>query len=80
MHQPAAERDEALRRAFKTFVANNYRPDQLVFVDEAGTNRWTTTREYGWAPIGSRARRHDVFVRGTRCVVYLAYNKLCLNC
>lgn len=41
-------------------------PRTLVFVDESAYNRHVSHRTYGWAPIGSRARRCDMFVRGTR--------------
>jgi hypothetical protein len=60
------ERNEACRDEYQVIVAENYLPKQLVFVDEAGCNRNTTKREYGWAPIGSHARRHDYFIRGKR--------------
>jgi hypothetical protein len=32
-------------------IAENYEPEQLVFLDEAACNRNTTKREYGWAPM-----------------------------
>ena len=47
-------------------ITENYRPEQLVFLDEAACNRNTTTRDYGWAPINGHARCHDHFIRGTR--------------
>ena len=64
--RPAIERNEDRRDEYQILVAENYLPEQLVFVDEAGCNCNTTKREYGWAPIGSRARQHDYFVRGKR--------------
>jgi hypothetical protein len=63
---PAAERDEALRMEFRQAYALNFVPEQLVFVDESHTNRITTRRRYGWAPVGGRSRRRDCFVRGKR--------------
>jgi hypothetical protein len=64
--QPAIERNEDRCDEYQILVALNYLPEQLVFVDEAGCNRNTTIREYGWAPVGSCARRHDYFVQGKR--------------
>jgi len=64
--RPALERNEELRAAYLIRVGLNYRADQLVFVDEAANNRNTTKRKYAWSPTGTRARRHDYFVRGKR--------------
>ena len=30
-----------------------WRPDQLVFVDESAANERTGDRKYGWAPVGA---------------------------
>jgi hypothetical protein len=62
----ALERNEDLRDRYQMFIAKNFRPDQLVFVDESASNRITTRRGMAWSPIGTRARRHDYFVRGQR--------------
>ncbi len=32
-----------------------WRPDQLVFVDESAANERTGDRKYGWAPVGAVA-------------------------
>ena len=46
-----------------------WRPDQLVFLDESATNEHTMDRKYGWAPIGvdsiisrsqKRRERHSI--------------------
>lgn len=47
-------------------VGEHYQANQLVFVDESATNRYTTMRKKGWAPVGQRARRRDFFVRGQK--------------
>ena len=49
----ASERDEEARAAWRTAVAQ-LDPEQLVFVDERGTNI-SLTRLYGWAPHDRRA-------------------------
>jgi hypothetical protein len=45
-----------------------YTPEQLVFADESGYNRFTSRRPYGWAFEGDRARRRDFFIRGIKYV------------
>ena len=49
----ASERDEEARKAWREAVAS-LDPEQLVFVDESGTNI-ALTRLYGWAPHDRRA-------------------------
>ncbi|KAJ2913748.1 hypothetical protein MD484_g6667, partial [Candolleomyces efflorescens] len=61
----ALERNEELREEYQILIAENYRPDQLVFVGESACNRNTTKRKFAWS-IGTRARRHDYFIRGQR--------------
>ena len=63
---PAIERNEERRALYQIRIAENYEPEQLVFVDEAGCNRITTKRSYAWAPLGWRARRRDYFIRGQK--------------
>ncbi|KAJ2932106.1 hypothetical protein H1R20_g5000, partial [Candolleomyces eurysporus] len=66
LNRPAIERNEELRAQYQAFVGENYSPEQLVFVDESACNRNTTKRSHGWAPVGTRSRRRDYFVRGQR--------------
>jgi hypothetical protein len=58
--------NEAHRDEYQVIVAENYLPEQLVFVDKAGCNCNTTKQEYGWALIGSHAHWHDYFIWGKR--------------
>ncbi|KAF8601490.1 hypothetical protein BDV93DRAFT_445584 [Ceratobasidium sp. AG-I] len=74
--RPARERDEHDRNLFQWLVGTYYDARHLVFVDESAYDRWTTRREYAWAPSGDRARRRDFFVRGTRFSMLPA---LCLD-
>ena len=63
---PATEQNEVLRTEFRETYMANFTPEQLVFVDETHSNRITSRRRYGWAPVGDRSRRRDYFVRGKR--------------
>jgi transposase len=49
----ASERDEEARTAWRAAVAH-LDPEQLIFVDESGSNS-SLTRLYGWAPHDQRA-------------------------
>lgn len=53
------------RSAFIARIAN-YRPDQLIFLDESAKDERTLTRNYGYAFWGSCAQNKVVFVRGKR--------------
>jgi transposase len=50
----ALERDEWLRAAWRVMVAQGADPDQLVFVDEMGTNT-SLHSMYAWSKRGERA-------------------------
>ena len=68
----ASERDEQARKAWREAAAQ-LDPEQVVFVDESGTNS-SLTRLYGWAPhdqraIGSVPRNHG---KNTTLVAALA--------
>jgi transposase len=51
----ASERDEWLRAAWQTLIAQEIDARRLVFVDEMGTNT-SLSPLYAWAPKGQRAR------------------------
>ena len=61
----AGERVEESRARYQIEVAENYHPEQLVFINECAVNRLTTRRPRGWALVGCRSCRRDFFVRGT---------------
>lgn len=67
--RPSREADEAARIEYQALIGELYPPSTLVFLDESATNRHTARRSMGWAQRGDRARRHDYFVCGTRCVL-----------
>jgi len=62
---PAREQDEQLRGEYLARI-QQYHPRQLVFVDKSSCDRRTSRRAYGWAPLGTRSRRREFFVRGAR--------------
>ncbi len=49
-------------------MGTTYQANQLVFVDETGVNRNTSSWRYGWAPCSDRAHCCDFFVCGTRFI------------
>lgn len=54
--------------ACATFAARigDYRPDQLVFVDESAVDRRTTYHGYAWSLKGHQATCKAFFCRGQR--------------
>ena len=53
---PAIERNEDRHAEYQIRVAEEYLPEQLVFVDESACNRNMTKHEYAWASINGQAR------------------------
>ncbi len=64
----AAERNEFLRAQYRITIGENYKPEQLVFVDESACDRRTYLRNRAWALEGLRACRKQYFARGKRYV------------
>lgn len=50
----AAQQNEELRVQWRDSL-QNYTADQLVFLDESGSDNRTGDRKYGWAEVGARA-------------------------
>ena len=67
---PAIKRNEDKHAEYQIKVAEEYLPEQLVFVNESACNHNTTKRKYAWAPINGRARQHDYFVQGKQYVYH----------
>lgn len=61
----AAQRNEPLRAAWMEAL-QQYRPDQLVYVDESGCDKRDGARRYGWAPLGSTLELRARLERGQR--------------
>lgn len=69
MHKAAYERNELLRSAFIAHIADYYRPEQLIFIDEASKDERTCTRAYGYSTINNRAYKKTIFIRGKRYTI-----------
>ncbi|KAG9120463.1 hypothetical protein FRC07_004043 [Ceratobasidium sp. 392] len=65
LSKPAAERSDERRQEYWD-VIHEYRPGQLVFVDESSVDRRTTYRGYGYARRNEPAVRRAFRVRGAR--------------
>ncbi|CAK5272963.1 unnamed protein product [Mycena citricolor] len=65
----AAERSAEKHAQYMNNIGMNYRPNQLVFVDESSCNQWTSYHRRAWALKGKRATRKAFFVHGKRCVL-----------
>jgi transposase len=66
MWRAAAERDEDARASFHAEIANNYSPEQLVFVDESSKDDWTVHRHYSRALSGQHTTIREPFGHGCR--------------
>ena len=60
----ALKQNEDIHCQYILTVGSDFSAEQLVFVDESACNRITARRQFAWSPTGSRARRHDYFIRG----------------
>ena len=63
----AMEQNEDVRAVYRFHMAFEYRPEQLVFVDESSCDR-RLSREYGRTLRGHRVTKKTVFVCGKRCM------------
>ena len=50
-----------------------WRPEQLIYVDESACNERTSDRKYGWSPIGTRATVVGSYKRSERFSILPAY-------
>ncbi|CAE6521638.1 unnamed protein product [Rhizoctonia solani] len=66
MEKHAKERSEPRRIEYWQHIYQLYNPEQLVTVDESSIDLRTTERQYGYAPLGSRAVEDTPFDRGLR--------------
>ena len=64
LHQAAYERNELLRSTFIAKVGRDYKPEQLIFMDEASKDERTLSRGYGYSLKNTLAIKKNVFVRG----------------
>jgi transposase len=68
----AAQRNQELRTAWQDTL-QYYDADQLVFIDETGSDERTGDRSYGWAELGQRATVTRWFGRRDRISALPAY-------
>jgi transposase len=68
----AAGRNPRLR-AFYQYQISRFRPEQLVFVDESGTDRRIGFRKTGWSPLGIAPVQRQALARGDRYQILPAY-------
>jgi transposase len=68
----AAQRNQELRTAWQDTL-QYFSANQLVFIDETGSDERTGDRQYGWARIGERARVSRWFGRRDRVSLLGAY-------
>jgi len=74
LHKEAYERNELLRSAFMIHIRNNYKPDQLIFMDESSKDERSLSRGYEYSEINTRARKKNVFIRGVRYTILPAFS------
>ncbi len=69
LHHAAYERNELLRSIFIAKVGCEYKPEQLIFMDEASKDERTLSREYRYSFKNTFATKKNVFVRGVRYTI-----------
>jgi hypothetical protein len=69
LHRAAYERNELLRSTFIAKIGRDYRPEQLIFLDEASKDERTLSRGYGYSLKNTLAIKKNVFVRGIRYTI-----------
>ncbi|POG58682.1 Homeodomain-like protein [Rhizophagus irregularis DAOM 181602=DAOM 197198] len=74
LHQVAYERNELLRSTFIAKVGRDYKPEQLIFMDEASKDERTLSRGYGYSLKNTFAIKKNVFVCGVRYTILPAFS------
>ena len=69
LHKAANERNELFRNTFIAKVGREYRPDQLIFMDEASKDERSLSRGYGYSFKNTFAMKKNVFIRGARYTI-----------
>src|SRR4051812_23697672 len=69
LHQAAYERNKLLRNTFIAKIARDYKPEQLIFMNEASKDKRTLSREYGYSLKNTFAIKKNVFVRGVQYTI-----------
>jgi hypothetical protein len=69
LEKSAKERSELLRADFIYNIGVEFRPEQLIFLDESSKDERTITRNFGYSFSNHIAAKKVVFVRGTRYTI-----------
>ena len=62
LHRAVYERNELLRSTFIAKVGRKYKPEQLIFMDEAAKDERSLSRGYGYSLKNTFATKKNVFV------------------
>ena len=68
----ALQRNADLRAEWKHRLTE-WKPEQLMFLDESAANEKTSDRKYGWAPIGITPHEYVPFRRSKRWSILPVY-------
>ena len=68
----AREQNQELRDEWMMRLTE-WRPEQLIYVDESACNERTSDRKYGWSPVGTRATLVCYYKRSERFSILPAY-------
>ncbi|GBB93508.1 hypothetical protein RclHR1_21840002 [Rhizophagus clarus] len=68
----AREKNELLRSAFISKIGSQYRPDQLIFIDESSKDERTLNRSYGYSNRGCKLQHNVIFLREKRYTILSA--------
>ena len=69
LHRAAYERNELLRSTFIAKVGRDYKPEQLIFMDESSKDERSLSRGYGYSLKNTFATKKNVFIRGIRYTI-----------
>lgn len=58
-----------MRSAFISTIGSQYKPDQLIFIDESAKDERTLNRVYGYSNRGCRIQKNTIFLRGKRYTI-----------
>ena len=61
--------NELLRSTFIAKVGREYKPEQLIFMDDASKDECTLSRGYGYSLKNTFATKKNVFVRGVQYTI-----------
>ncbi|GBB98439.1 hypothetical protein RclHR1_32280001 [Rhizophagus clarus] len=69
LHRVAYEQNELLRSTFIAKVGRDYKPEQLIFMDEVAKDERSLSQGYGYSLKNTFATKKNVFVREIRYII-----------